>query len=79
MCRTNEESGMLVFSSVGKVCHMCGFSGVKGVVRGEGCKRQGGACGNEAVDSQYETGADKSSHPSTKGYHPKSEVLRYIC
>jgi hypothetical protein len=40
---------MSILSSIGKVCHMCGFSGVKGVHRGEGRKRQGGACGNEAV------------------------------
>ncbi len=49
---------------------MCGISGVKGLFGGDGSKN-GGASGNEALDSQHGTGVGKSSHPRTKGYSSK--------
>ncbi len=45
MCQTEEESSMSMLSSVVNLCHMCGFSMVKEVFRG-----QAGTCGTEAVD-----------------------------
>jgi hypothetical protein len=50
LCRTEEKSSMSILPSVINVCHMCGFSGVEGVLWGVS-KGLNGACGNGAVDS----------------------------
>jgi hypothetical protein len=61
---------MSLSSSIMKVCHRCGSSGVKkGVFWDEQSKGQNGAGG--AVDSQHGTSLVRSSHPHTKGYYLK--------
>jgi hypothetical protein len=53
------------------MCHTCGISGSEGDVWVRGARGKMGLVGNEAVDSQHESGVGESLHPCTKDYYPE--------